>query len=268
MTKHRLSALLFAIALSACSTGSGGTVLPSPSGDAAVSKACRAAALDIIPTTPVTANSIWSSEGVGSAAYSLEVLRMGFERASFTVTQAALDDATRLTTGDTTRWSKAPLTEKSGTLTLEVAPRGNARCFAFEHEVEGQRNSSDPKTNTVDPMRYWTDTRFPAAPPEGRNWCIAVLANPDENALRLSRAVTSSQEGQSNVSVTVEMVIGPLGEILARRTLVRMYRPSFPIGISSVATGCDGNTIGTTPEFWGPTGIALRPALAPTLINK
>jgi hypothetical protein len=254
--------------LTACSTGGGGTVLPSPSGDAAVNKACKGAAADIIPASPITTSSLWSSEGIGSSGDSLEILRMGFERVSFTATQAALDEANRLSAGDTMRWSKAPLTSQIGILTLEVAPRGDPRCAAFEREVEGQRNSSDPKANSDDPMKYWTDTRFPPAPPEGRNWCIAGLASPDQSALKFARSVINSQEGQSNVSVTLETVTDPSDAILARRTLVRMYRPSFPIGISSVATGCDGNTIGATPEFWGPTGIALRPASAPTLINK
>jgi hypothetical protein len=268
MTKHALTVFVLSSLLSACSTGSGGTVLPSPSGDAAVNRACRAAAPDIIPTTPITTNSLWSSEGIGSSADSLEILRMGFERVSFTTSQAALDEASRLAAGDTMRWSKVPLTTKAGVVTLEVAQRGDPRCAAFEREVEGQRNSSDPKANTDDPMKYWTDTRFPPAPPEGRNWCVAGLANADESALKFTRTVTNSQEGQSNVSVTLETVTDPNGAILARHTLVRMYRASFPIGISSVATGCDGTTIGTTPEFWGPTGIALRPASAPTLINK
>jgi hypothetical protein len=268
MTLRPIAALLFATALTACSTGSGGSVLPSPSGDAAVNKACRAAAPDIIPNIPLTTNSLWSSEGIGSAADSLEVLRMGFTRASFAVTPAALEEASRLNAGDTSRWSKAPLTSQAGTLTLEVAPSGDPRCAAFEAEVQGQRNSSDPKANTDDPMKYWTDTRFPPTPPEGRNWCIAALANADPAALKYSRTVTNSQEGQANVSVTLETVTDPNGATLARRTLVRMYRASFPIGISQVATGCDGNTIGTTPEFWGPTGIALRPASPPTLVNR
>jgi hypothetical protein len=258
-------------ALAACAVGGssgGGLVLPSPSGDTAVNKACHAALPDILPATPITTNTLWSSEGIGSSADSLEILRMGFARVSFDVSALALADANGLNIGDTMRWSKAPLTTQAGTVTLEVAPRGDARCTAFEREVEGQRTSSDPKANTDDPMKYWTDTRFPPAPPEGRNWCIATLDSPDQNALRFSRTVTSSQEGQSNVSVILELVTDNTGAIRARRTQVRMYRPSFPIGISSVGTGCDGNAIGLIPEFWGPTGIALRPSAAPTLINK
>jgi hypothetical protein len=264
----KILAPMVLLALSACSTGGGGNVLPSPTGDAAVNKACRAAFPDVLPATPITTNSIWSSEGLGSSADSLEILRMGFERVSFFVTQANIDEAARLNSGDTTRWSKVPLSSQSGIVTLEVGPRGDPRCVAFEREVEGQRNSSDPKAATDDPMKYWTDTRYPAAPPEGRNWCVATMGSSDANALRFTRTVTSSQEGQSNVSVTLETVTNSAGAILARRTLVRMYRASFPIGISQVATGCDGNTIGTTSEFWGPTGIALRPAATPTLINK
>jgi hypothetical protein len=268
MTHARLAAFLLATALTACSTGGGGTVLPSPSGDAAVSKACRAAAPDIIPSSPLTTTSLWSSEGIGSAADSLEVLRMGFVRASFTVTPTALEEASRLSAGDTSRWSKVPLTSQAGTLTLEVAPFGDPRCAAFEREVQGQRTSSDPKANTDDPMKYWTDTRFPAASPQGRNWCVAAVETSDANALKYTRTITNSGEGQSNVSVTLETLVDSGGNLVARRTLVRMYRASFPIGISQVATGCDGNVIGATPEFWGPTGIALRPASPPTLINK
>jgi hypothetical protein len=264
----RVPLALATLALTACSTGGGGTVLPSPSGDAAVSKACRAAAPDIIPSTPLTTASLWSSEGIGSAADSLEVLRMGFARVSFNVTAASLEEARGLSAGDTSRWSKVPLTTQSGPITLEVAPFGDPRCVAFEREVLAQRTSSDPKANTDDPMKFWTDTRFPPAPPEGRNWCIATLTTVDPAALKYSRTVTNSQEGQANVSVTLETVTDPNGAILARRTLVRMYRASFPIGISQVATGCDGATIGSTPEFWGPTGIALRPATPPTLVNR
>jgi hypothetical protein len=259
---------LLTLALAACSTGGGGTVLPSPSGDAAVNKACRAAAPDIIPSTPLTTSSVWSSEGIGSAADGLEVLRMGFARASFAVTSMVLEEANWLGAGNVNRWSKAPLTNQPGTLTLEVAPFGDPRCAAFEQEVLAQRTSSDPKANTDDPMKYWIDMRFPPAPPEGRNWCIAALASADKSALKYTRTVTNSQEGSSNVSVTLETVVDSSGATLARRTLVRMYRASFPIGISQVATGCDGNTIGATPEFWGPTGIAFRPASPPTLVNK
>jgi hypothetical protein len=256
------------LALSACSTGGGGTVLPSPIGDAAVGRACRDALPDIIPSTPITTNSVWRSEGMGSAADALEVLRMGFERASFTATSAQIATASSLAPGDTSRWSQAPLTSQAGIVTLEVAPRGDAFCVAFEREVDGQRNSSDPKAATDDPMKYWTDTRYPAAPPEGRNWCIATADPSDSNALRYDRTVASSKEGQSNVSVSLETVTNKSGETLARRTQVWMTRPSFPIGVSSVATGCDGRTIGPIPEFFGPTGIALRAAAAPTLINK
>jgi hypothetical protein len=254
--------------LSACSTGNGGTVLPSPIGDAAVGKACRDSLPDIIPSTPLTTGSVWRSEGLGSAADALEVLRMGFERASFTATSAQLTTAAALAAGDTSRWSLAPLSSQAGLITLEVAPRGDARCAAFEREVAGQRTSSDPKAATDDPMKYWTDTRYPAAPPEGRNWCIATMDQSDSSALRYDRTVTSSKEGQSNVSVSLETITNGGGQILARRTQVWMTRPSFPIGVSSVATGCDGRTIGPIPEFFGPTGIALRAATAPTLINK
>jgi hypothetical protein len=259
---------LLILTLAACSTGGGGTVLPSPSGDAAVSKACRDAQPDIIPNAPIPARSILFNEGMGSSADSLELLRMGFERASFTVTQANLDAAARLPSGDTSRWSQVPLTTSTGVITLEVAPKGDARCAAFEREVEGQRTSTDPKAATDDPMKYWTDTRFPPAPPEGRNWCIASFVAPDADALVLTRTVTSSQEGGSNVSVRLETLTDARGSLLARRTQVWMNRPSFPIGVSSVATGCDGRTIGQVPEFFGPTGIALRAAAPPTLINK
>jgi hypothetical protein len=266
MFKSSIVPLLFI--LSACSTGGGGSVLPSPAGDAAVGKACREAASDIIPATPILAKSILFNEGMGSAADSLELLRMGFERASFTVTSTNLEEASRLATGDTSRWSRAPLTLTPGTITLEVAQKGDVRCAAFEREVEGQRTSTDPKAATDDPMKYWTDTRFPPATVEGRNWCVATLAAPDVNAIVLTRTVTTSQEGGSTVSVRVETLSDARGTLLARRTQVWMNRASFPIGISSVTTGCDGRTIGQVPEFWGPTGIALRPAVAPTLINK
>jgi hypothetical protein len=268
MFKTDYLALGLVALLGACSTGGGSTVLPSPSGDAAVNKACNAALPDIIPATPLTTTSLWMSEGRGSAADTLEALRMGFARISFDVTAAQLTQANSLAAGDTTRWSLAPLTTQSGTVTFEVAPRDDARCTAFEREVQGQRNSSDPKANTDDPMKYWTDTRFPPASPEGRNWCIATMAQADADAFRYTRTVTTSQEGQSNVTVVLETVTQPSGAVLARRTLVRMFRPSFPIGISSVATGCDGTTIGATPEFFGPTGIALRATNPPTLINK
>jgi hypothetical protein len=263
-----LTPVLFLTLVSACSTGGGGTVLPSPSGDAALGKACRDAQPDIIPTTPILAKSILFNEGMGSAADSLELLRMGFERASFTVTPTNLEEASRLAQGDTTRWSRAPLTITAGTITLEVAQKGDARCAAFEREVESQKNSSDPKAATDDPMKYWTDTRFPPATAEGRNWCIATLEAPDPEALKLTRTVTSSQEGGSNVSVRLETLSNARGSLLARRTQVWMNRPSFPIGISSVATGCDGRTIGQVPEFFGPVGIAVRAAAPPTLINK
>jgi hypothetical protein len=268
MYSRSLAILILATTLTACSTGGGGTVLPSPIGDIAVSKACREAAPDILPATPIKAASIWYNEGVGSAADSLELLRMGFERASFTASTTALAQANALPIGDTSRWSKVPLSSQAGKLTLEVAPYGDGRCLAFEREVAGQRNSGDPKANTDDPMKYWTDTRYPPAPPEGRNWCIATLASADEVALNLTRTVTSSREGQSNVSVTLETLTDPSGTLRARRTLVRMSRPSFPIGISQVSTGCDGREIGVIAEFWGQTGIALQPAAAPTLINR
>lgn len=260
------------LCVASCGTGGGGTVLPSPSGDAAVSKACRDAAPDVIPNTPIPITSVWLSEGRGSAADALEALRMGFERVSFDVTAAQLSQASALAPGDTSRWSLAPLTTQVGPVTFEVAPRGDPRCAAFEAEVQGQRNSSDPKANTDDPMKYWTDTRFPAAPPEGRNWCVATMANSDFDAARYTRTVTNAQEGQSNITITKEILAQTIaqasGGLMAQRTLVRMYRPSFPIGISSVATGCDGKTVGATPEFFGPTGIGFRALNPPTLINK
>jgi hypothetical protein len=268
MIKKASLILVVATTLAACSTGGGGTVLPSPIGDIAVNRACREALPDILPASPITAPSIWYNEGVGSAGDSLEILRMGYERVSFTPSAEAIAEASQLPPGDTSRWSKVPLSDQAGKLTLEVAPRGDNRCAPFEREVEGQRNSSDPRASSDDPMKYWTDTRFPPAPPEGRNWCIATLQSPDPAALVLNRTVTSSREGQSNVSVTLETVVDSAGTLLARRTLVRMSRPSFPIGISAVYTGCDGRTIGAIPEFWGPTGIALRPSAAATLINK
>ena len=258
--------------LAACSTGGGGTVLPSPSGDAVVSKFCREAPRDIIPNAPIGFTSVWLSEGRGSAADALEALRMGFERVSFDVTPAHLSEARGLAMGDTGRWSLAPLTNQTGPVTFEVAQRGDSRCAAFEAEVQGQRSSSDPKANTDDPMKYWTDTRFPPAPPEGRNWCVATMVSADVDAVRYTRTTTSSQEGGSTVTVVYETLAQTIaqasGNLIAQRTLVRMYRPSFPIGISSVATGCDGRTIGPTPEFFGPTGIAFRAAASPTLINK
>lgn len=272
MPKPLYFALGFVALAAACSTGNGGTVLPSPSGDAAVNKACNTALPDIIPATPIPIASIWLSEGRASAADALEALRMGFERVSFDVSAAHLNEARGLGAGDTSRWSLVPLTTQAGPVTFEIAPRGDARCAAFEAEVQGQRNSSDPKANTDDPMKYWTDTRFPPAPPEGRNWCVATMATADVDAVRYTRTVTNSQEGQSNVSVTEETLVQTSAQaasnLRARRTLVRMYRPSFPIGISSVATGCDGRTIGPTPEFFGQTGIAFRALNPPTLINK
>jgi hypothetical protein len=272
MTNRPITILFLATILSACSTGDGGTVLPSPIGDSAVGKACRAAAPDVIPVTPFLMNSIWMSEGRGSAADALEALRMGFERVSFDVTPAHLTQASGLPLGDTSRWSLAPLTTQAGAVTLEVVRRGDPRCAAFEAEVQSQRNSSDPKANTDDPMKHWTDTRFPSAPPEGRNWCVATMGSADFDAARYTRTVTNSQEGQSTVTVAHEILAQTIaqatGNLMAQRTLVRMYRPSFPIGISSVATGCDGRTIGPTSEFFGPTSIAVRPANAPTLINK
>jgi hypothetical protein len=268
MYSRTLALLILATTLTACGTGGGGTVLPSPTGDLAVSRACREAAPDILPSAPIKAASIWYNEGVGSAADSLELLRMGFERVSFTASARALSEANALPMGDTSRWSKAPLTGQEGKLTLEVAPFGDGRCAAFEREVAGQRTSSDPRASADDPMKYWTDTRFPPAPADSRNWCVATLANADANALTLTRTITSSQEGQSYVSVIVETLSDPSGATLARRTQVRMSRASFPIGISSVSTGCNGREIGAVPEFWGPTGIALRPAAAPTLINR
>jgi hypothetical protein len=268
MSQRACMIFVFATLLSACSTGGGGTVLPSPNGDAAVSKACREALPDILPVSPMKAVSIWYNEGVGSAADSLELLRMGFERASFTASASALNEANALPMGDTNRWSKAPLTSQAGKLTLEVAPFGDSRCAAFEREVAGQRSSTDPRVSADDPMKYWTDTRFPSAPADSRNWCIATLVSAEEGALSLTRTVTSSREGQSNVSVTLETVTDPSGSMLARRTLVRMSRASFPIGIGQVSTGCDGREIGAVAEFWGPTGIALQPTNPPTLINR
>ncbi len=264
--KNIISILAYTI-LSACSTG-GGTVLPSPVGDAAVGKACREAAPDIIPATPLTAKSVWRNEGMGSAADSLEDLRMGFEQVSFTATSANIAAANALSANDINRWSQVPLSNEAGIITLAVAPRGDPRCAPFEREVAAQRNSTAPKANNDDPMKYWTDTRFPPASPEGRNWCLATLNSADTAAMRFSRTVTSSQEGLSNVSITLETITDSSGALLARRTLVRMSRPSFPIGISAVYTGCNGATIGQISEFYGPTGIALRPATAPTLINK
>lgn len=268
MGTRNLFVILAVGVLTACSTGNGGTVLPSPIGDIAINKACREAAPDIIPTTPLTTNALWMGEGRGSAADSLEALRMGFERVSFDVTSDNLAQAGALSPTDTLRWSQVPLTTQTGRVTLAVVERGDARCTAFEREVEGQRNSSDPKANTDDPMKYWTDTRYPPAPPEGRNWCIATLAEPDSSTLSFTRTDTSSKEGQSNVSVMIETITDAAGNALARRTFIRMTRPSFPIGVSSVSTGCDGNTISTLPDFFGPTGMALRPANAPTLINR
>lgn len=268
MKKFVLWLIALPILLTSCSTGNGGTVLPSPSGDIAINKACREALPDIIPATPLTTNALWMGEGRGSAADSLEALRMGFERVSFDVTPDNLTQAGALSPTDTLRWSQVPLTTQSGRVTLAVAQRGDPRCTAFEREVAAQRNSTDPKANTDDPMKYWTDTRYPAAPPEGRNWCIATLAAADSSALSFTRTDTSSKEGQSNVSVMIETITDTAGSTLARRTFIRMTRPSFPIGVSSVSTGCDGNTIGTLPDFFGPTGIALRPATPPTLINK
>lgn len=268
MSRQTLIAVAFALVFTACSAGNSGTVLPSPIGDLAINKACREAQLDIIPTTPLATNTLWMGEGRGTAADSLEALRMGFERVSFDVTPDNLNQASALSPIDSLRWSQVPLTTQTGRLTLIVAERGDARCVAFEREVEGQRNSSDPKANTDDPMKYWTDTRYPAASPEGRNWCIATLAQADPSALRFTRTDTSSREGQSNVSTMIETVTDASGNTLARRTFIRMTRPSFPIGISSVSTGCDGNVIGQLAEFFGPTGIALRPTLPPTLINK
>jgi hypothetical protein len=268
MNRQAFVTLTFAAFLAACSTGNGGTVMPSPTGDLAINRACRDAAPDIIPATPLTTNTLWMGEGRGSAADSLEALRMGFERVSFDVTPEYLAQAGALSPTDTMRWSQVPLTSQAGRMTLAVAERGDTRCTAFEREVEGQRNSTDPKANTDDPMKYWTDTRFPPAPPEGRNWCIATLAEADSNPLRFSRTDTSSKEGQSNVSTMIETVTDASGSVLARRTFIRMTRPSFPIGVSGVSTGCDGRTIGVLPEFFGPTGIALRPASLPTLINK
>jgi hypothetical protein len=266
---HRfLTVLLVITTLSACSTGGGGTVLPSPSGDAALRKACRDAPPDFLPNTPIKTASLWYNEGVGSSADSLELLRIGFERVSFTASQSAINEAASLPVGDTNRWSKAPLTMQPGVLTLEVAPFGDGSCTAFEREIAGQRVSSDPNAGGDDPMKYWTDTRYPSASPQSRNWCIATLPTPDSDALLLNRSVTTSQEGQSTISVTFEAVTSRDGALLAQRTIVRQLRASFPIGISQVATGCDGNAIGPVPEFWGPTGIALRPASAPTLINK
>jgi hypothetical protein len=261
-----LSCLLMGLA--ACSTGSGGTVLPSPVGDAAVAKACRNAQPDILPTSPILTKSVWISEGVGSAADSLEALRMGFERVSFSVTAENLAEASRLPMGDISRWSRAPLVDQMGDITLEVAPMGESRCAAFEAEVEGQKISTDPKANKDDPMKYWTDTRYPPAPPEGRNWCIARATVFDSDAVKFTRIVTSTQEGQTHLSVSLETVTQQNGEVLARRTRVWMNRPAFPIGVSSVATGCDGRTIGPVEEFFGPTGIALRPAAPSTLINR
>jgi hypothetical protein len=257
-----LATLALIAVLSACSTGGGGTVMPSPVGDLAVSRACRDAPPDIIPSTPIAATSVWFNEGMGSAADSLELLRMGFERVSFAVTEANLQAASKLSPNDTSRWSQVPLTSQAGTITLEVAPYGDPRCAAFEREVEAQRANSD------DPMKFWTDTRFPPANGDSRNWCIATLSPLDPNALVLSRTVTSTREGQSNVSVRQEILTDVRSNVLARRTQVWMNRPSFPIGISSVATGCDGRTIGPMPEFFGPTGIALRAASSPTLINR
>jgi hypothetical protein len=256
------------LALSGCNTGGGGTVLPSPIGDFAVSKACREAQPDIIPTQSIAANLIYPPDGVGSAADALEPLRMGFTRVSFVVTPEMINDASKLAIGDTSRWSRAPLTRVPEVLTLEVVQKGDRRCAAFEQEVEGQRTSNDPKSSRDDPMKYWTDTRFPPAPPEDRNWCLAVVDNEKGTPFIIARDVTTSKEGQSQVSVTRDRILDFLGETIAQRTIVRMYRASFPVGISQVATGCDGRTIGSTPEFWGPTGIALRPAAPPTLINK
>jgi hypothetical protein len=264
----RFAPFCILFALASCATGGGGTVLPSPIGDIAVGEACRKAVPDIIPTSPILARLIYPSDGVGSAADALEPLRMGFTRVSFVVTPEMINDASKLAIGDTSRWSRAPLTSVPGVLTLEVAQKGDRRCAAFEQEVEGQLTSNDPKASRDDPMKYWTDTRFPPAPPEDRNWCLAVTDNDEGTPFVIARDVTTTKEGQSQVSVTRDRITDYLGQTVAQRTIVRMYRASFPVGISQVATGCDGRTIGSTPEFWGPTGIALRPAAGPTLINK
>lgn len=268
MKKHILIVTILAAVVSACSTGGPDAALPSPTGDAAVKKACREIAADILPVAPIKTGSIWYNEGVGSAADGLELLRMGFARASFTPTAENIVAAERLAANDSSRWSLAPLRAIAGKLTLEVAPRGDSKCAAFEREIEGQRSSTDPKASTDDPMKFWTDTRFPDAPPEGRNWCIATRDLPDASALVLNRSVTTTREGQSSVSVVIETLSDPSGNLLAKRTLVRMYRDAFPIGVSQVVTGCDGNLVGSTPEFWGPTGIALQPSAPPTLINR
>ena len=256
MKKPSIIILLASILMfNSCQSG-GGRVMPSLSGNAALIAACNAMPADIIPNIAYQSDGFFDKSQNGSAGMVFGRFLEGFEYIDANITQAQINEGNAISPPNATIWGIKPLSNIVGISRMKILPFGHENCKNFEKILDEQGD--------INAMNFWNDSRF--AQNIGRNWCIGNENDPVKSEYAYNSIENSEQTGTSYLHSKIE-TLSKNDIIIARRTLIWLSQPLFPIATSSTNIGCNLKTFGPQSDFVGTNGIALKPAQSPSLIK-